>query len=67
MTLKEKIKIVTDNRDKLTDGQKKAVGAYKSMMRNIADEGGRIGGESHVSVAGIKQFEALLDKCINSF
>jgi len=64
MKIEEKIQIVKDNLNKLTDGQKKAFGCYKSMLRNIAEEDDRLGGESHVSPDGIKQFDAFLDKCI---
>lgn len=67
MELREKIQMVTDNRDKLTDGQKRALGGYKSMIRNIREEGGRLGGETGVQPEGLKQFESFLDKCIRSF
>ena len=63
MNLNQKIQHVSANRDKLTDGQKKAFGGYKSMLRNIAEEG-QMGGDHHVQPAGVKQMEAFLDKCI---
>lgn len=64
MTRQEKIQIVKENRSKLTAGQKRAFGDYKSMIRNIAEEGGRIGGESHVSPKALAEFDNFLDKRI---
>ena len=49
------------DRTKLTDGQRKALGGYKSMVRNIAEEG-FVGGETGVSPEGIKQAEAFAKK-----
>ncbi|MCE5186063.1 MAG: hypothetical protein LLF76_08065 [Planctomycetaceae bacterium] len=63
MKLTEKIQIVNQNRDKLSDGQRRALSGYKSMLRNIEEEG-QMGGEKHVQPDGVRQFEALLDKCI---
>ena len=36
MNLKEKIQFVTNHRFKLSDGNRRALGCYKSMLRNIA-------------------------------
>jgi len=63
MNLKEKIQFVTNHRFKLSDGNRRALGCYKSMLRNIAEEG-LMGGEAHVQPEGLKQFECFLDKCI---
>jgi len=54
-------RLKTIDRTKLSDGQRKALGGYKSMIRNIAEEG-FIGGESGVSREGIKQAEAFAKK-----
>ena len=64
MNLKEKIQFVSKRTIALSDGYRRALGCYKSMLRNIAEEGGLMGGEAHVQPEGLKQFECFLDKCI---
>jgi len=58
--LLEQLKAI--NRDKLTPGQRTALGGFKSMLRNISEEGGTIGGMSHVSPAGIEQARQFVAK-----
>ena len=67
MTLKQKLNLVNSNRQQLTNGQRKTLGSYKQMGRNIKEEGGRIGGESHVSPDGLKHAEAWADKMIEAY
>lgn len=49
------------DRSKLTVGQQKALSGYKSMIRNIKEDG-YIGGESGVSEHGISQAIKFLEK-----
>lgn len=67
MDLKDKLNLVNNNRQQLTDGQRKTLGSYKQMCRNLKEEGGRIGGESHVSPDGLKHAEAWADKMIAAY
>lgn len=67
MNLKDKLNLVNANRQHLTDGQRKTLGGYKQMCRNVKEEGGRLGGETHVSPDGLKHAEAWADKMIDSY
>ena len=67
MTLRKKLALINENRQHLTDGHRKTLSSYKQMCRNIRDEGGRIGGESHVSPDGLKHAEAWADKIIANY
>lgn len=63
MTIKEKIQLINDNRDKLTNGQRTQFGGIKSMFRNLKEEG-FTGGESGIQRNGIRQAIGFIDKCV---
>ncbi len=67
MNLNDKLNLVNKNRRQLLDGQRKTLGSYKQMCHNLQEEGGRIGGESHVSLDGLKHAEAWADKMIVTY
>ena len=66
MTLTDKLNLVNINRQSLTDRQRKTLSSYKHMLRNVREDGGRIGGECHVSPDGFKHAEAWADKMIDA-
>jgi len=64
MKLKDKLNLVNIHRRQLTDSERKTLSSYKQMIRNIKEESGRIGGETHVSPNGLKHAEAWADNTI---
>lgn len=64
MVTRDKIKLVNSNRDKLTNGQRITLSNYKKMFRNIKEDGGRLGGESHTSFNGIKHADGFASRMI---
>lgn len=67
MSLKEKLDTINKIRKYLSDGERKTLGSFKQMCRNLKEEGGRMGGESHVSPNGIKQAHGWADKIIAAY
>ena len=64
MHLKAKLNTIASIRRHLTGSERKTLGSYKQMCRNLKEENGRIGGESHVSPNGITHAEAWADNMI---
>jgi len=67
VTLREKLALINENRQRLATGHRLTLGGYKQMCRNIGEESGRLGGESHVSPDGLKHAEAWADKIIAKY
>lgn len=67
MNLRDKLNLISKNREQLPVARRRTLSNYKAMCRNIKDEGGRIGGETHVSPDGLKHAEAWADKIIASY
>ena len=63
-TLKERLDTINKNRIYLSGGERKTLGSYKQMCRNLKEESGQLGGESHVSPNGLKHAKAWANKII---
>ncbi len=67
MNLKDKLNLINNNREQLPAARRRTLVNYKKMYHNLKEEGGRIGGESHVSPNGLKHAEAWADKIIAAY